>query len=214
MPKISKKTGMALGWGGALLMGGLLAFLHLGAKVEVPRIADPLPGAKPVYVCKGAPSWVKQEMAPAKRFWTRHGAKYGAVWFDADCPPDCKVTDPVSGRVRLLPCREGAITVDLQDQGFSDDHVSETVLGTHRGEPYRTILVPSVIDGAVSHEGGELLVEDVPDDVYQLVLAHELGHAEGYGHSQTKGTGGTIHKRGELMHPFTYGLGFGDGGLP
>jgi hypothetical protein len=208
-----RKAAMAAGWAGAAAMGAFLAWLIAGAKVEVEQRWLPLPVGKPIYVCDTAPDWVRQELAGAVRFWTRHGTGYGPTWYDSECPPDCDVG--TEGSKRLVPCHDDAITIDLRDQLFDDEHAGETVRGVRGRSRFATILVPERVEPMISYEEeGRLIVAELPDDVLALVLAHEMGHAEGWWHEAVKGSGGTLHRRGELMHPKVWGLGWGARGLP
>jgi len=203
--QISGKTAGGIA-GGAFtaVVVGLLLFLHLGGKVEVPRFAEPLSGAKRIYLCKGAPAWVALELADAQAFWKKHGAVYGTVEKNADCPATCQIDG------RAVACHEGAITIDLRDQAFDQEaHAGET-LWVKQGERLRwvTLLLPDKIEPP---EGGASL----PKDINALVLTHEMGHAEGLDHSLTRISKGAIsHKTGEVMNPATSGLGWGAAGLP
>jgi len=178
-----------------LIVVGLLVGLHLAGKPEVPRHARPLPLGRNVYLCSTVPAWVVKALPEAQKFWSAHGADYGDVIQDPHCAPTCKAPDG-----RPMVCHTGGITIDLRDQGFSDDHLGETTGAYPDGKlQWATILLPS----------------EVPKGMEALVLAHELGHAEGYDHSQTKIIGGAIsHKTGEIMHPSAAQLGWGAAGLP
>ncbi len=209
MAIIKGKGGLAGGATFITLVVGLLLYLHLGGKVEVPRTVEPLAGTKKVYVCEGAPDWVYAELPDAMEFWRSHGVSYGAVIEDAQCPPACSIGE------RLVPCREGGITIDLRDQPYVDDHADETLRKSVDGKlKWATILLPR---GILPSEEAD--APTLSKDVDALVLAHALGHAEGFEHSVTritrgKNAGAVAHKTGELMHPKLHHLGWGTAGLP
>jgi hypothetical protein len=215
MPKTrGQKIGLAVGLAFLALVVGLLAYLHLGATVEVPRNANGMD--RPIIsVCKGAPAWIRKDLPDAMDFWKKHGVAYGHVVLAADCPAACEVKDRKGGP-RLISCHEGGITIDLMDQAFDGDHGGETI-SVKQGDTlrYATILLPFTIANDVTFDDeGVMQNTVVPKDVSVLVLAHELGHAEGYAHSVTPVVKGVVsHKTGELMNPETAGLGWGDEGL-
>jgi hypothetical protein len=162
------------------------------------------------------------------RFWLKHGAEYDSIHLHADCPAVCEWS---SGKTKLMvPCHEGAITVDLMtpeqmaigsgspgDQTFWVKHPDA---GDHLGRlTWVTITLPDEIEPPLSpaDENGFQTTVPLPEDIYDLVVAHALGHAEGYDHTYTKVLGSSkfiARKTGELMNPVLQDLGWGDQGLP
>jgi hypothetical protein len=174
----------------------------LSAVAEVARPVLPHLASRTVVVCSGSPKWVDASLKTAMDFWAKHGSSFSDPVLHLDCTSWC--TD------RKLPCAEGMILISLRDGQFSEEHAGETAQGLSAdGKTLRwaSILVPEKIYG--EPEGKQL-----PPNVYDLVMTHELGHAEGYEHSKTKVVGGLFaEKTGEVMNAKLTDLGWGDQGL-
>lgn len=228
MAKITRKTATGIA-GGIIAAGVSLLILTLHAsQAKVQEYALPLPDHKDIVVCKDAPEWVVRAVERKKvlSFWKDHGVTYGEVLFDQDCPAECEWPDPITGIVEMVPCRPGAIVLDMMtvDQakigsGSPGDRgywIADPGLGEKLGRlRWFTTVFPAELEPPLVEDEDGFPVDTTPKDLSDLVVAHALGHAEGYDHSYTKVVGkkAVAHKRGELMNPYLEQLGWGDQGL-
>lgn len=201
--------GTVLGGVLSVVVAGLFIFFGTAGKPEVPLVKDftaPLPPGHGIVVCRDAPAWVDKELSRATAFWTAHGVSYGPTLYNAPCDVTCNV------KGRPVTCNLGMITLDLRDRAFSDDHAGETIIvGDAQGHVlWATSLFPVKV-----LPGEAMDAPNLPKDVYALVLTHELGHAEAYGHSITRVSKGVVaEKTGEVMNAHAEKLGWGAAGLP
>jgi hypothetical protein len=163
-----------------------------------------------VAVCSGAHE-LRADVEFAVARLAEHGLLLGPVT-DSPCVP-CSYE--VKGVLRSATCIDGGITVDLRDRWFNDEHAGETLREIDgRGIVLRaSIQVPLRVtdDRPATADLGTPL----PHDARRLVLAHELVHALGYDHTETRLSKGVVaRKPGELMHPQLIASGWGFAGLP
>jgi hypothetical protein len=207
---MDKRDQLGLGVGGAFtaLVVGLLITLFT-KRVEVETVGAKWSEAPDVRICDTAPTWVKNETEGVVATLTAQGLRFGTVT-TGPCIPCAYV---VKGKVKTATCDDGAISIDLRNQWFSESHVDETLLELDHGRVLRaSVMLPErITDERIASEDQRRF----PTDAYRLALAHGLVHGRGYGHSFTRVSKGVIaHKQGELMHPELLGMGWGFGGLP
>lgn len=197
---------VGLGIGGAFTALVVAIFVVLaGSPVRVERLAT-WQNRPPILFCGTAPEWALRNAREVVATLGGRGLLYGPVTA-AECPETCLYGS------RPLPCRAGAIVVDLRDRWFGDDQAGETLFTAVDGRIVRaTVLLPAAI---VDDSPSTSRAPGLPSDAERLALAHELVHALGYGHSYTTVSRGVVaHKTGELMNPSLRASGWGFGGLP
>ena len=182
----------------------LLLWLNFIAKAEVPQ-KSVLPAAtRPLILCAGVPEQARHSIERARSFLAPHGCLLDATT-NGFCENLCQVSPD-----RAVPCRIGSVLVSLRDGSFSEDHAGETVSevdSTTRQILWATILLPEKI---FAPEG-----QSLPKDAYAITVAHELGHACGFGHTRTHIIGSFYsEKSGELMNASLLKSGWGVEGLP
>ena len=191
-----------------LLVVGSLVFLHF-SKAEVPREGEWASTPK-VLVCPDAPDWASGgNLQEALNYW-------GELGFDkvrderSLCANLCDTVGP-DGKARHVPCTPGHISIALAGSGMNMDHFGLTLRPAGETEiPWATILVPHEL----SQDQTEGHTEMLPAEVHELTLAHELGHAFGWGHVKTEIIPGVIGRpSGHIMHPSIYKTGWDAEGI-
>jgi len=187
-----------------LIVVGVLLRLH----TQIPHV--PVQGewesAPVVQVCSTAPEWVTESLPAARSYWERLGYETGSVEL-GDCASLCSVGDE-----REVPCSEGKILIDLRDQGFDGSHGGETVSPTSADREWATVLAPGAV---VVGSDNPADTRTLPEDIQDIMLAHELGHALGFGHATTRVCGPVAgHPTGHIMHPEMHSMGWSSTGIP
>jgi len=179
-----------------------LVYLNACATAIVPRNAS-WEAPPDVWICDTAPAWTTDSISKARDFWADQGVSMGTV-LRGPC-------DDLCGEKRLVPCIKRAIVVDLRDSGaYAEEHADETISPEGEVRQWSAILVPQVILGSDDPTSMRIL----PADVNDIVMAHALGHALGYGHTYTPMIGGFMAiKTGHVMHPEITKAGWGTEGI-
>lgn len=200
-----QRHGRHVGGAFALLVVGLLAYLHAFAVTEVPRPRSQPYASPDVLVCSGLPAVTDEVVQAVRVFWARSHRAVGAVR-----RIDCGTLRQCQAGRRALPCSPGNIVVTLRDRWFKEGHAGETVCSPREGESeWCTILLPSKLLASEEPDAPML-----PPDADALVLAHEVGHWWGYEHAATPILGPFVSEpTGHVMNPRLSAAGWGDEGL-
>lgn len=193
-----QRRGLIIGLLITVLIVGLLLHLHL-QQAQVPKLEPEKPepsSPPPIWICDGAPDWAAPSAERAAAWWAERGYPTSGVTV-GECSDLCKLASGDQG-----PCKHDAITIGLRHQWFGETHVGETHTDEHA-----VILLPSSVQV-------DDMVTLLPDDVEDLVVAHELGHAFNLGHTYTPAVGGSVARQtGHIMHPDIRQTGWGDEGV-
>lgn len=217
----TQKRSLLIGGLFTLLVVGLLIYLHsqpvqheevVPDKVVVDVETKKAPG---IWVCDGniEPPYCKgEELAEALSFWADLGCAVEAV-DTGPCPDVCTFTYEEDGEQQetKLPCKSGWTSVVPVQYWEGETHVGRTYLPKGDGD---AVIAIAKIDAAWDPTV-EIERPPLPDDITKLVCAHEIGHSFNKGHTYTEvgNTGVVARKKGEIMHPSIFDVGWSASGL-
>lgn len=214
MPIWKRHPGFIYGSIFTLLVAGLLVYLHsqdvqhdevVPGKEVIDEVTDKAPG---LWACADAPYCSGEMLARVANRWEELG--YEVVELGGgECPDVC--TFLLEDVAVELPCKKGWTSITLADAWSSASHNGRTYMPVDDGDV--VITLSAVIEAGDPTAGVEQA--PLPEDIEELICAHEVGHSFNIGHEYTPvgGTGVVARKEGQMMHPDTVKLGWGDAGL-
>ena len=216
MPSAAKIASKVMPWfGGALtlLVVGSLLYLHLVAKPQTPQEAQ-WKDEPSLIICQSTPDWVEpDDVTHVLNWWQELGYSVSKVTHKP-CVANCSGLNE-HGNTRMVPCYEGFITFSLADATLDRTHMAETIRPVGDNIPWAAVVYTGVFSLRDETEASKTPdYNKDPAELKRLTIAHELGHAFGYGHTFTQiGCGLHSTKSGHIMNPDIVSVGWDAEGI-
>lgn len=180
-------------WGTAILVPATLLYLYFFAKPITPRNSE-WESPPRIWICDSAPDWVHGEIDDAIAIWDALGYQVEGVH-----------TGPCGGyyvgeiSIHHHPGQTNHAGLCYRPDGEGTINWGIIQVASHLAAP----------SGANRHKYGRL-----PKNPYLNLLAHELGHCLGFGHTYTKVGPFVAYPSGHLMNPHLWKTGLDVSAIP